>query len=253
MTAPRVIFVYGTKGGVGKSTVSTNLAFAMGRLGARPGLVDLDVSGPNVPLLIAGLEGRAPRMVDFRLKPGVYGDVAVSSLGFFVEPQHAPYLTGRYLEGAVEQLVFHDGWDDCDVMVVDLPPGFSELHRMLFTRLPGEVVLVSTPHTLSTQDLGRGRALLAELGASVRGAVLSMTHMECGSCGARTDLFGDGGADAIGDVPVIARIPYVREAGLSPGGAVPAVLVDDERLADFQDRFADLARLLLEGADAKAA
>lgn len=191
----RILYVYGTKGGVGKSTMAVNLAYALAATGARVGLLDLDLSGPNVSRLVGGLGGSNPTMVGRRIRPGRFRGVDVSSIGFFVEPVDSVLLTGQYLLGALQQLYFHDAWDDYDHVVVDLPPGFEELHRQVFLRRPGDVVLVSTPHPLSTLDLARGRRLLAELGVRPVGMIENMSHLRCEHCGEVSHLFAGGSRD----------------------------------------------------------
>lgn len=240
--------IYGTKGGVGKSTIAVNTAYAMSASGARVGLLDLDLSGPNVQSLVDGLDGQPPTMAGFRVRPGSFGGVGVSGLGFFVQPHEASLLTGKYLVGALEQLVFHDGWDDYDHVVVDLPAGFDELHRQVFTRLPARVVLVTTSHRLSAQDLSRGRKLLRDLGVPVAGVIENMGEITCGHCGGSSRLFPAEGHDAFDGVPLLARVPFVSERRRRPDGrAVPLVLGDETTAGDFRSSiFAAASRLASE-------
>lgn len=246
-TVSKFVFIYGTKGGVGKSTISVNTAYAMHAAGARAGLVDLDVSGPNVPNLVTGLPGSPPTMSSFRVQPGNYGGVDVSSLGFFVQPHEAPYLTGRYLEGAVEQLLFHDAWNGHDYVVVDLPPGFSELHRQVFSRLKGNVVLVTTPHVLSTQDLSRGKRLLGQISANIYGLVENMSHLECEHCGERSHLFRKReNGSGLDDIPVLARVPFAPEPVSEGSNPIPLVLHHGPGIAEFQTSMRELAHQLME-------
>lgn len=244
MSAQQIVFMYGTKGGVGKSTVSVNTAYALQQSGARVGLIDLDLSGPNVPHLISGLEGAAPTMRGFRIEPGTYAGVRVSSLGFFVPPRDVGYLTGRYLEGALQQLLFHDAWDDCDYLVVDLPPGFQELHRQTFTRLQGAMVLITTPHLLSTQDLARGRQLLEHIGVPALGVVENMSHVVCEHCGRDSRLFELPFAGAHEDLPLLARVPFAQFQQDPDKGLVPLVMLDDPQVSGFKSAVSELTRHL---------
>lgn len=227
----RVVFVYGTKGGVGKSTIAVNLAYALHMRGRSVGLVDLDLSGPNVPDLISGIDGRLPTMDGFRIVPGSFGGVDVVSIGFFVEPHEAPFIAGKYLEGALEQILFTNHWDQ-DFVVIDLPPGFHELHRMVLTRLAGEVVLITTPHVLSHQDLGRGVRFLERLGTPICGLIENMSHVHCRLCGRDSPLFER--SDLELPVRLIAQVPFVSDPRQPDGRSVPLVLLDDERVARFR-------------------
>lgn len=207
MTA-RYLFVYGNKGGVGKTTVAVNLAFAIAERGHDVGLLDLDLSGPNIPDLVSGLHGEPPTMRDFRVLPGEYGGVAMSSLGFFVAAEHAPYLAGRYLSGALDQLLPSEHWPSLDVVVVDMPPGFSDLHRRVFDELEGAVLAVSTPHLLARQDTSRGLELLAHLGVPVLGIVENLAHVVCAHCRSETPLLGFSGGGETWPATLIESLPF---------------------------------------------
>ena len=244
----RYIFMYGTKGGVGKSTIAVNIAYAMSAAGAKVGLLDLDLSGPNVQNLINGLAGQPPTMAGFRVQPGSFGGVGVSGLGFFVRPHEAGLLTGKYLEGALEQLLFHDGWDGYDHVIVDLPPGFGELHRQVFTRLPSRVVLITTPHFLSTQDLSRGRALLGQIGVGVSGVIENMSEITCEHCGHASRLFASAVRDDFDDLPVLAQVPFAAGPDRPDGRNVPLVLTDGPAVDGFRSSLFSAASQLAAGA-----
>jgi ATP-binding protein involved in chromosome partitioning len=240
--------MYGTKGGVGKSTIAVNTAYALSASGASVGLVDLDLAGPNVSNLVGGLDGTPPTMAGFRVQPGSYGGVGVSSLGFFVAPEEAGLLTGKYLEGALEQILFHSAWDAYRYVIVDLPPGFGELHRQILTRLPARVVLITTPHVLSTQDLARGRRLIEQIGVEICGVVENMSHIACEHCGRSSRLFVSADRDGLDGLPLLARVPFSPEPRRADGRSVPLLLVDDPALDDFRSSIFSIAqRLLREG------
>ncbi|GAB2329489.1 P-loop NTPase [Streptomyces griseoincarnatus] len=242
----RFIPVYGTKGGVGKSTIATNLAYAMQATGARVALIDLDITGPSVPDLVAGLHGTPPTMHNFRVLPGVFAGVEVSSVGFFTPPHEAPFLAGRYLHGALEQLLFHQSWADRDYVFIDLPPGFDELHRQVYTRLTTQTVLVTTPHVLAQHDLARGVHLLTQLEAAICGVVENMSHVSCRHCGALSPLFQGEPTLAPAALPTLARLPFSPEPP-SPGGrAVPLFLSADPAAGEFQSTMARLVARLAE-------
>ncbi|GHE07310.1 P-loop NTPase [Streptomyces alanosinicus] len=237
----RFTAVYGTKGGVGKSTIAVNTAYALNESGASVGLVDLDLSGPNVQNLVAGLAGRPPTMVDFRVRPGRYGGVDVAGLGFFVRPHEAGLLSGKYLEGALTQMLFHDAWQAYDHVIVDMPPGFDELHRQVFTRLPMRIALVTTPHVLSTQDLARGRRLLEQLSLPVLGYVENMSHFCCEFCGRPSRLFAPADDGTLDDLDLLARVPFAPEPAVL-GASIPLVLTDEPAVAEFRHGVHEVAR-----------
>lgn len=241
----RFTAVYGTKGGVGKSTIAVNTAYALSDRGTSVGLVDLDLSGPNVQNLVAGLVGQPPAMVDFRVHPGRYGGVDIAGLGFFVRPHEAGLLSGKYLEGALTQILFHDVWQAYDHVIVDMPPGFDDLHRQVFTRLPMRVALVTTPHVLSTQDLARGRRLLHQLSLPVLGYVENMSHFCCEFCGRSSRLFAPAGDGTLDDLDLLARVPFAPEPP-NLGASVPLVLTEEPAAAEFRRGVQDIARRIDE-------
>ncbi|MBZ3906995.1 P-loop NTPase [Streptomyces griseiscabiei] len=241
----RFTAVYGTKGGVGKSTIAVNTAYALSDRGTSVGLVDLDLSGPNVQNLVAGLTGRPPAMVNFRVHPGRYGGVDIAGLGFFVRPHEAGLLSGKYLEGALTQILFHDAWQAYDHVIVDMPPGFDDLHRQVFTRLPMRVALVTTPHVLSTQDLARGRRLLQQLSLPVLGYVENMSHFCCEFCGRSSRLFSPAGDGTLDDLELLSRVPFAPEPP-DLGASVPLVLTEEPATAEFRRGVQEIARRIHE-------
>lgn len=244
----RYTAIYGTKGGVGKSTIAVNTAYALCALGAKVGLLDLDLYGPNVHNLVSGIDGKPPTMAGFRVVPGSYAGVDIAGLGFFVRPHEAGLLTGKYLEGALEQLVFHDAWDSYDHVVLDLPPGFTDLHRLVFTRLSVRVALVTTPHVLSTQDLARGVRLLEQIHTPTHGLIENMSHISCEHCGLPSRLFTSSNRAEFGNIPLLASIPFVPEPSTADGHAMPLVLVDEPAFHEFRTGIRSIATSIACGA-----
>lgn len=221
-----IIAVASGKGGVGKSTVSANLAVALRRLGIRAGLVDADIYGPSQPRLLAS-EGRKPEAVDKRMIPITgAGDVPMLSMGHLVAPGQAIAWRGPMATGALGQLL-DARWDGVDLLVVDLPPGTGDVQlSMIQKHRPAGVVIVSTPQDLALIDAARAISLFEQVQVPMIGLVENMAGYVCPHCGEVSDPFGTGGAEAQAQtlgLPFLGRIPLsigIRSA--SDAGAPPA-------------------------------
>lgn len=212
------------KGGVGKSTVSANLAIALSRMGRKVGLIDADVYGPSQPTLL-GTDAR-PRAEDERLIPVEAHGIRFLSLGQLVSPGHALAWRGPMATGALARLVEAD-WGDCELLIVDLPPGTGDVQLSLIQRSrPAGAVIVSTPQDLSLIDARRAVDLFNKTSVPVIGLIENMATYLCPHCGEESHPFGSGGAEAAAaelDVPFLGRLPLslsIREA--SDAGEPPA-------------------------------
>jgi ATP-binding protein involved in chromosome partitioning len=214
-----VVAVASGKGGVGKSTVAVNLAVALARGGAAVGLMDADIYGPSIPLMMGvkeqpGLDGER------RVVPFERHGVRFMSLGFLVPPDTAVIWRGPMVMKAVEQLLRDVAWGKLDVLVVDMPPGTGDAQLTLSqkVRLAGAVI-VTTPQDVALADATKGVAMFRKVGVPVVGIIENMSYFVCPHCGGRTDVFGHGGGRAEAkrlDVPFLGEIPLdpaVRDAG----------------------------------------
>jgi ATP-binding protein involved in chromosome partitioning len=217
----RVIAVASGKGGVGKSTVSVNLAVAFARMGLSVGLLDADVYGPSAPTMMGVDE--EPAYVDGKLEPLLAHGVKVMSIGFMVESGSPMIWRGPMASSAVRQMVQDVRWGTedrpLDILVVDLPPGTGDIHLTLVQKLAVDgVVIVSTPQEIALVDARRAAAMFAKTATPILGVIENMAWFE-GPDGARIPIFGTGGAtdEAVKlGVPVLAQIPIeiaLREAG----------------------------------------
>jgi len=214
------IAVASGKGGVGKSTVAVNLAVGLARLGARVGLLDADIYGPSIPLMM-GVDER-PRIDAARgsIVPFDRWGVRFMSLGFLVDKDSAVIWRGPMVMKAIEQLLRDVAWGTLDVLVVDMPPGTGDAQLTLSqkVRLSGAVI-VTTPQDVALADAIKGVAMFRKVGVPILGVVENMSTFLCPHCGNRTDVFGHGGGRreaARLDVPFLGEIPLdsaVREGG----------------------------------------
>jgi len=232
----RLIAVGSGKGGVGKSTLSANLAIALKRLGHRTGLVDADIYGPSQPRLMAA-EGERPMAHDKQLLPIMtrWG-VPMLSMGQLVAPEKALAWRGPMASGALGQLV-DARWEHVDTLVVDLPPGTGDVQlSMIQKHRPAGAVIVSTPQDLALIDAARAIDLFRTAGVPILGLVENMSGYVCPHCGEVSDPFGQGGAEAEAarlGIPFLGRVPLdiaIRRA--SDAGEPPAA-GDDKAAAPF--------------------
>jgi len=222
----RLIAVASGKGGVGKSTLSANLAVALQRLGLRTGLIDADIYGPSQPRLM-GTERAKPMASGNRLEPvPTRFDVPMLSIGHLVEPGQAVAWRGPMAGNALGQLIDAD-WGAADTIIVDLPPGTGDVQlSMISKQKPAGAVIVSTPQDLALMDAVRAVDLFRQSNVPIIGVVENMAGYICPHCGEASDPFGNGGAQAAAlsmGLPFLGRIPLdiaIRTA--SDAGDPPA-------------------------------
>jgi ATP-binding protein involved in chromosome partitioning len=221
-----LIAVGSGKGGVGKSTVSANLAIALAKTGRKVGLIDADVYGPSQPTLL-GTDAK-PRAEGEQLIPVEAHGIKFLSLGQLVSPGHALAWRGPMATGALAKLVDAD-WGDSELLIVDLPPGTGDVQLSLIQRSrPAGAVIVSTPQDLSLIDARRAVDLFNKTSVPVLGLIENMATYACPDCGAVSHPFGTGGAEAaaaelgvafLGRLPLSLAIREASDAGRPPAAA----------------------------------
>ena len=246
--ARRILAVGSGKGGVGKSTLTANLAIALHRAGLKVGLVDADIYGPSLPMILGNQSAGKPEARGEKLVPieSRYG-VPVLSMGHLVSPGQAIAWRGPMAGNALTQLV-DAHWGDAELLLLDLPPGTGDVQLTMLSKFkPAGAVLVSTPQDLALIDAARAGQLFDQADVPIIGLVENMAGYACPHCGEMSDPFGTGGVEqAAGrlELPFLGRIPLslaVREGG--DNGAPPAAS-DDDVAAPFHAIAAKVAEWL---------
>jgi ATP-binding protein involved in chromosome partitioning len=221
-----IIAVASGKGGVGKTTVASNLAVALALEGASVGLLDADITGPNVPLML-GVEGAPQADAAGKITPLERYGVKVISIQFFV-PEGQPIVwRGPLVGGAIQQFLRDVAWGELDYLVIDLPPGTSDAQLTLAQAVPiSGALLVTTPQDVAVLDVGKALAMFRRMSVPVMGIVENMSAFVCPHCGEPTEIFGRGGGEAFarrneleyfGGIPLDIKVRQGGDAG------VPAV------------------------------
>src|SRR5579884_3993702 len=201
------------KGGVGKSTVAVNTALALAEAGAKVGIVDCDVFGPNIPMMM-GIYGLPPSAGD-KIKPATSYGVKVMSIGFLVPEEKPVIWRGPMVSGLIRQFIYDVEWGELDYLIVDLPPGTGDAQLTLAQIVPmtGAIVTV-TPQPVATHDAVKGMLMFRQLEVPVLGIVENMSYFVCPcGCNHRTDIFGHGGARKIAEQ---YEVRFLGEVPLDP-------------------------------------
>jgi ATP-binding protein involved in chromosome partitioning len=215
------IAVASGKGGVGKSTVAANLAILLAKYGTKVGLMDADVYGPSIPILMGASE--APLVSENRIIPPVMQSVKLISMGYFLPKDEAVIWRGPMLHKMVQQFLGEVDWGELDYLVIDLPPGTGDIQLSLCQTIPlTGAVIVSTPQDLALQVASKAIAMFKKLNTPILGIVENMSYYVCSHCGERDDIFGHGGARKaseklgypfLGEIPLSSRIRARSDSG----------------------------------------
>ncbi len=250
-----VIAVASGKGGVGKSTVSVNLAVALSRLGAKTGLLDADIYGPSLPTML-GLKGQIPPLDEEKRKliPLEAHGLRTISMGVLIKEDDAVVWRGPMLGKALQQLLEDVDWGELDYLVVDLPPGTGDVQLSLaqLTGISGTVV-VTTPQDVAHRDVVRAVQMLRTLNAPVLGVVENMSYFLCPDNGQTYHIFGKGRTEEVArglELPLLQELPLDMIVAPSSDQGMPVAAVDPD--GDQARRYDELAQKVIAGLGVEA-
>ncbi|SMH53876.1 Mrp/NBP35 family ATP-binding protein [Maritimibacter sp. HL-12] len=241
----RVVAIASGKGGVGKSTVTSNLAVALAAQGLKVGLIDADVLGPSQQLMM-GTKDR-PKSDDGKIMdPVVAHGVKLVSIGLFVDPDQAVVWRGPLITGTIQQFLFSVNWGELDVLLIDLPPGTGDVQITLSqkVKMTGALV-VSTPQDVALIDAHKAIDMFQKVRVPVLGLIENMAMYVCPNCGNEDHVFGEGGVQAEADrmkLPLLAAIPLAREVRVAGDAGLPIALGE----GPVAEAYRALARNLVE-------
>ncbi|AQQ01441.1 Fe-S-binding ATPase [Pseudoalteromonas aliena] len=206
-----IVLIASGKGGVGKSTTAVNLAGALKNEGAKVGILDADIYGPSIPMLL-GLVGAEPVTKDNKqLQPFDANGIKAQSIGFLVPSDDATVWRGPMASGALSQLLNETDWGELDYLIVDMPPGTGDIQLTMSQKVPASgTVIVTTPQDLALADAQKGIAMFNKVNVPVLGLIENMSHYICSHCGEANHVFGKDGAQKLAHkhgVPVLSHIP----------------------------------------------
>jgi ATP-binding protein involved in chromosome partitioning len=224
------IAVASGKGGVGKSTIAVNLAVSLALDGAKVGLIDADIYGPSIPLMM-GINER-PQLVNQKIVPLQAHGIQVMSIGFLVDPMQAVIWRGPMASGAIKQFMSDVTWNDLDYLVFDLPPGTGDIHLTLVQTIPlTGAVVVTTPQDISLADALKAHKMFEKVNVPILGIIENMSYHICGHCGHRDDIFATGGGEkAAADLgtPYLGSIPIYTPIRVGGDKGTPIVVMEPE-------------------------
>ena len=242
----RIIAIASGKGGVGKSTVASNLAVALARAGRRVGLLDADIYGPSQPRMM-GVSKRPASPDGKIIEPLVAHGVTMMSIGLMLKEDEAVIWRGPMLMGALQQLINQVAWGRLDVLVIDLPPGTGDVQLTLAqrTHLTGAIV-VSTPQDVALLDARKALDIFTKLKVPVLGLIENMSTYICPNCGHEAHIFGHGGvaAEAVKlDLPFLGELPLNLDVRIAGDAGTPIAATD----SPLAEPYLRLARRLIDG------
>jgi ATP-binding protein involved in chromosome partitioning len=225
-----VIAVGAGKGGVGKTTVSVNLALALARVGGRVGILDGDIYGPNVPLMLglkAQLQSDGQRII-----PAEKYGIQVVSIGFMTDDDAPVIWRGPMVHSAIQQFFRDVAWRDLDYLIIDMPPGTGDVALSLSQTVPvAGAVVVTTPQQVSLSDSRRAVRMYQKLNIPTLGIVENMSYYACPNCHHESDIFGYGGGERISNeigIPFLGRLPVYQPISLGSDRGIPLVVAEPD-------------------------
>jgi len=229
-----VIAVGSGKGGVGKSTTAVNLALALQQLGAKTGVLDADIYGPSIPMML-GLSGRPESVDNKTIEPLRAFGIESMSIGFLVENEAPTIWRGPMVTSALMQLFLDTRWDNLDYLLIDLPPGTGDIQLTLAQKIPvAGAIIVTTPQDIATLDARKALKMFEKVKVPVLGIIENMAMYTCSQCGHVAHLFGSGGGQRIAQryhVPLLGALPLDSTIGQQGDSGTPIVVAEPESIA----------------------
>jgi ATP-binding protein involved in chromosome partitioning len=206
-----IIAISSGKGGVGKSTTTVNLAFALQAQGARVGILDADIYGPSIPKML-GIENSKVSSNDGKLmNPIEINDISTMSIGLLVDKSEATVWRGPMASRAFEQILNETAWQELDYLLVDMPPGTGDIQLTLAQKVPvSAAIIITTPQDIALDDAAKGIAMFKKVDVPVLGVIENMSYHFCSKCGEKSHLFGEGGGERLSkefDTKLIGQLP----------------------------------------------
>jgi ATP-binding protein involved in chromosome partitioning len=233
--ARNIILFASGKGGVGKSTIASNVAAALSNLGANVGLLDADIYGPSIPTMFGTRQTPAIAPGGAKLVPVHQHGLKLMSIGFVVDPKEAMTWRGPMLNGALIQFMRDVEWGDLDYLVLDLPPGTGDVQLTIAQNVKvSGAVLVSTPQDVALADVVRAKSMFDRVAIPILGVVENMSWFECGNCGTKHHIFAHGGAAKLAkelSIPLLGEVPIELGVRESSDLGKPEVLANPETRA----------------------
>ncbi len=230
LTIKNIIAIGSGKGGVGKSTVAVNLAVSLAKCGAKVGLMDADIYGPNVPMMM-GIKALPPTPQNKKIQPAEAYGVKVMSIGFMVSAGQPLIWRGPMLHSAIKQFLMDVDWGDLDYLIVDLPPGTGDVQLSLMQTVPlSGGVVVTMPQQVSFDDAARAVSMFKKMEVPVLGIVENMSYLEMPD-GSFRRIFGEGGGEQLARMagaPLLANIPIDEKVRVGGDQGDPVVVVDPD-------------------------
>jgi ATP-binding protein involved in chromosome partitioning len=206
-----VIAVASGKGGVGKSTTSVNLAYALMAEGAKVGILDADIYGPSIPIMLGNPTAKPSSKDNKKVEPISAHGVVASSIGYFVPAEDATVWRGPMASKALHQLINETAWPELDYLIVDMPPGTGDIQLTMAQQVPlSGAVVVTTPQDLALADAIKGIAMFNKVNIPVLGLVENMSYHQCSQCGHKEAIFSEQGGDKLSEkynLPLLGKLP----------------------------------------------
>jgi len=254
-----VVAIASGKGGVGKSTTAVNLALALAGEGAQVGILDADIYGPSIPLML-GIAGERPSSDDGEsMNPLQAHGIQVMSIGFLVDADQPMIWRGPMVTQALNQMLQQTLWKDLDYMIVDMPPGTGDIQLTLSQQVPvSGAVIVTTPQDIALLDARKGLQMFRKVSVPVLGIIENMGTHICGNCGQEDALFGSGGGERMAEeyeVELLGQLPLDRRIREQTDSGTPSIIAEPDEAPANAYRSTALrmaAKLAIQGKDYSA-